>query len=104
LLPSPQPVSGFWLPAGLHGGRLARRDDGGVGRRRGAGAEGPPSLRRALWLRHVLPERHGRPAAQVALQEPSGPRLDRPQRLTLPVFAPTASGARAGGGCWLASD
>ena len=29
--------------------------------------QGPSSLRRALWLRDVLPERHGRPDPQVAV-------------------------------------
>ena len=61
--------------------------------RRRPGPEGPPPLRRPLRLRHVLPERHGRPAAQVALPEPPRLRLDRPAR-RLTADGSAASAAR----------
>ena len=63
LLPPPRPAAGLRLPARLHRRPLARRDDGGRGRRRRAGAARLPPGRRAARLRPLLPQRHGRPDA-----------------------------------------
>ena len=63
LLPPPRPGAGLRLPARLHRRPLARRGDGGRGRRRRAGAARLPPGRRAARLRPLLPQRHGRPDA-----------------------------------------
>ena len=48
---------------------LARRGDGDRGRRRGAGAEGLPSLRRLPRLRPLLSQRHGRAEAHLEIPQ-----------------------------------
>ena len=70
------PRDGFGDPAGLHRRRNAGRDDGGQGRRCRACAPGPPSMRRAPWVRDVLPECHGGSPAEVALRARPGGRVD----------------------------
>src|SRR5215207_3605243 len=76
LLSSPRPAAGLRAPADLHGRPLDRRGAGGRGSQRRPGAARLPSRWRASWLRPVLPQRDGRPEANLALPGRSGPRLD----------------------------
>ena len=77
------PVQGFGIQRVFTEDGIARRDDGGGGPRRGPGAERSPSLRRPLRLRALLPERHGRTDAQVAVQESPRPRVGHSARSRL---------------------
>ena len=76
LLPPPEPAAGLRHPARLHRRPLARRDDGGRGRRRDAGAARLPPVRRAARLRPLLSQRHGRAEAHLAVPQRPGARVD----------------------------
>ena len=70
-----EPAPGLRLAAGLHRRPRAGRDHGGRGRRRRAGAQGLSPLRHGARLRPLLPERDGRPEADLALQHRTLPSL-----------------------------
>ena len=70
-----KPAQGFALTAHLHRRPLARRDAGGRRRRRGAGAEGLSSRRRAARLRSLLSQRHGGAEARLALSQRPAARV-----------------------------
>ena len=75
LLSPPQPAPGLRLPARLYRRPLARRGDGGGGRRCDPGAEGLSSGRRHAWLRSLLSQRHGRPEAHLEIPQRAGARM-----------------------------
>lgn len=75
LLPSSKAARGLRFPAGVHRGRVARRDRERSRRGHGIGTQGSPRSLCNAGLRPVLSERHGRARAGMEGEVGSGLRM-----------------------------